>query len=290
MAGYFNYSPWPDAAEYGRGFGQTISQAMLRAPQQRMEMQQQKERFPLEQELLKAQISSALSQPELRKLMLQAALQRADNQGAYQKGQLKIGEENAATRKSALDEKTSFDTQKNITGNAMAQTKEALAEINAALGEKKLETMGQPKPETAVQTDAGVKRGMEAQKLLGSTLGTNTVPSLSAAEWAQKEQAGSPTNSIFSILQKIMQPKTETNEPGMLSRLMGGQPTVTTNGARFVAPNRESPTPPLPVTQQPAAQAPAPWIPPPQGYERTAVNPKTGQRLGLVNGQWIPIQ
>ena len=41
MANYVQYSPWTDAAAYGRGLGDTLSQAMLQMPQQRAALAQQ---------------------------------------------------------------------------------------------------------------------------------------------------------------------------------------------------------------------------------------------------------
>jgi hypothetical protein len=41
MANYVQYSPWTDAAAYGRGLGDSLSQAMLQMPQQRAALAQQ---------------------------------------------------------------------------------------------------------------------------------------------------------------------------------------------------------------------------------------------------------
>lgn len=279
MPGYFNYSPWTDAANYGRGFGQTLAQALIRAPQERENLAEQRARFPLEQELTEAQIHSALAQPELRKMMYDAAMGRNANQKEhyenedanakertgntkdYNEKRVKLGQQNADTRTAAQQEHASYDSQKQGTTAALAQGKIALDAVMEALGQKKIDTMGQPKMQTGAQTDSQVKRGMDTQKLLGASLGNpNQVPSASVAEYAAKEQQQQPTNSLMSILQSIMTPNRETNRTWM--HPISGE--VTTNGAHFTVPGQPPPMTqgaPVPVAQQPMANAPAPMTP-----------------------------
>lgn len=68
MGGYFQGSPWTDAASYGQGLGQTLGQAMLAMPQQRYELAAQQ-----------AQMRAA-QQREALQLALQQRSQEAQHQ------------------------------------------------------------------------------------------------------------------------------------------------------------------------------------------------------------------
>jgi len=63
---YIGYSPWQDAAEYGKGLGESLTQLLLHVPmvraqqrQQQYENQQTQLMGPLQMELLRAQIAEA---------------------------------------------------------------------------------------------------------------------------------------------------------------------------------------------------------------------------------------
>lgn len=51
MPQYSQYSPWTDAANYGQGFGQSLSQGMLQLPQERFALAQQQAQMILRSQL-----------------------------------------------------------------------------------------------------------------------------------------------------------------------------------------------------------------------------------------------
>jgi hypothetical protein len=87
---YLSYSPWQDAANVGRGIGDSLSQAILMRPElrarvvaQQQQQQEQQQRFPLEQKLLEAQIGNTQAQPELRRLMDTIRMMQVQQQGEH---------------------------------------------------------------------------------------------------------------------------------------------------------------------------------------------------------------
>lgn len=298
----FSYSPWGDAAAYGQGLGNTLSQALLQQPQRRMEMQQQKERFPLEQDLLRARIQEALAQPAIKEMLLKLSQERADtgrmtaeSMGKYRGAMGDAATTNAGTRKNALAEKEKTDQasilQKDKAAKLaewLAQTKQAVGQADIGLKQAQTQKIEKGPSESNPQADAQIKRAIEVQKLLGSTLpgGTNTVPSINAAEWMAQQQNANPGTPMERLAKSIMSPNLQTNKTWMGF----GPDQVVTNGAKFQAPNM-----PMPVHAQPMGNAPAPWTPPQpvqtgEAQPTIVRNPKTGQRLQLINGQWTPIQ
>ena len=90
------YSPWADAANYGAGLGETLGRILLQVPQQRAELRMQQQQFPLQQQLMQAQINEANLRPGLQQQALaikslqeQLAAQRAGVTEDYQKERIR---------------------------------------------------------------------------------------------------------------------------------------------------------------------------------------------------------
>ena len=124
MAGFYHYSPWQDAANFGQGVGQSLGQALAQRPEiqarareLQMQMQLQKERdareqqsFPLKQELLKAQVGAANFRPQYLQ-------EEADRKRQYEEDRLKQGSEALDIRR-ALMEMQGKINQQNADSNA----------------------------------------------------------------------------------------------------------------------------------------------------------------------------
>ena len=61
MSGFYSYSPWRDAANFGQGVGSALSQALIQRPEinaqaalMRQKLSSQQQEGPLNLELLKA--------------------------------------------------------------------------------------------------------------------------------------------------------------------------------------------------------------------------------------------
>lgn len=83
MPQYFQYSPWTDAAAYGQGLGQTLGQVLLQMPREKAEEQRRALEFPLQQQLLQAQLAHAQSQTDLYK----AEAQRQKDEGMFKRAE-----------------------------------------------------------------------------------------------------------------------------------------------------------------------------------------------------------
>jgi hypothetical protein len=64
---YINYSPWTDAANYGRGLGESLGNAMIQMPQQRMQLaaQQAQARQQQQMEMLKYALQQKAQQDQM---------------------------------------------------------------------------------------------------------------------------------------------------------------------------------------------------------------------------------
>jgi hypothetical protein len=77
---YVGYSPWTDAAAYGQGLGQSLGQALINMPQQRMQIAagiaQMGARQAQQQQLLQMRQLQMEQAEDLRKVQMQEALAR----------------------------------------------------------------------------------------------------------------------------------------------------------------------------------------------------------------------
>ena len=259
MAGYFRpYSPWTDAASYGSGFGQAVSQALLDLPRQRaafaiqqQEAQRRNEEFPLQQRLLQAQVQNTQMRPQFEEERLRNA---AESLGLRQQG---------------------LDVQQQL-----AQARQALLEAQAAATEKKNE---QPlKPEKVVnpsqQADA-VKLAQGLATLLAPTQQAGTQPDISAMLGSITQ----PNANVPALMAGAQ--RAEHVTPAVPRSLTHWRTTPATTNISFLPPE----------VQQVIAQAmggsnappPAAQQLQPQAQVPTATGPG-GKKLMLVNGQWVP--
>ena len=177
---YVNYNPWTDAAQYGRGMGDTISEALLRVPAMRAQQQRQRAEFPLQQRLTEAQIASLNVQPELTLLRLMAQQQNWQSQAAEREAMAKY-----------YGAKTEQAEQPK--GDTPSQSMSALAQIAAAYAAQKAK----------LQTQSG---GIPVNADPGA-------PFQLASQYQEARDAGTPAGqSIAAVLGQIM---SATNRPNV---------------------------------------------------------------------------
>lgn len=207
---YIGYSPWQDAASYGQGLGAALGQILLQQPRLRAAQQMEQQRFPLEQQLLQAQIRGAEAAPDLKRMQLEGLLQRIQSSTALNQAteQLRKAQTELAGAAQAKD---------------IAQT-------------EKLGSPTQPKSPTAEQQ---FSMGQAAMKMLDNAAKNRalaagmapTVPVVVAPEVRQQVagMAAQPNGlqQIVSLLGHLQgQPDLSTN---ITKGLFYDTPTVTTN-------------------------------------------------------------
>lgn len=118
------YSPWTDAANYGRGLGDTLGQAMLQMPLQRQMIRQQAEQAQAQQqqEMLKYALQKSAQEQQYRMGMIEQGtrgieynkqLEELKHQTALQ--QLRLGAENKKAEMSVIEPK--YDKDGNYLGH-----------------------------------------------------------------------------------------------------------------------------------------------------------------------------
>lgn len=276
MANFVNYSPWQDAANYGQGLGQALGQILLQQPRQRAEFQMQQERFPLEQQLLQAQVKNTEFQPEYRNELLGLRQQSEQDRNTNAQQGLDIKSALLALQQQIQPQRVDIAQQ-----NADSNTQNA---GSRALQVAKPRVSGsQPHAPSSATMNGQNELVAKLLPLLGqSEFGgqANTNMPVNVMTAGQQALQSNPGVNPLEVLKQFVQPNVQTNQPGMIGKMLGRQPQVVTNGASFGVPEALQAL--QSHTQGQQTNAPTPV--------QTAVNPTTGQRLQLINGQWQPIQ
>lgn len=280
MSNFVNYSPWQDAANYGQGLGQALGQILLQQPRQRAEFQMQQERFPLEQQLLQAQVKNTEFQPEYRNELLGLRQQSEQDRNTNAQQGLDIKSALLALQQQIQPQRVDIAQQ-----NADSNTQNA---GSRALQVAKPRVSGsQPHAPSSATMNGQNELVAKLLPLLGqSEFGGQANTNMPANVMIAGQQAlqSNPGVNPLEVLKQFVQPKVDTNPPSILNRLSGGMigtpSKVVTNGASFGVPEALQALQSRAQGQQTNAPTPV----------QTAVNPTTGQRLQLINGQWQPIQ
>lgn len=204
MANYVQYSPWTDAAAYGRGLGDTLSQAMLQMPQQRAALAQQ----------------AAMEQTRQREEAQKLAQTEAYHTASLGLGRDKLEE---IRRQNAMHD---LEMQSKMKGTWMPYQNKATGEVslyNPVTGDTKPYTMAAPAAGGAASTGGGLgapfrltppaTQGQELEAILKGT-----------ALLGAAEKEGWPTNNApawYNLTNNIM-PVVEQAKRG----LGLGQPTA----------------------------------------------------------------
>lgn len=253
------YSPWTDAAQYGQGLADTLGQIFLGLPKQRFEMAQQASEAPLQRQLLEAQVQEAQAKPKLASEMQQ-----------FREGEFQERERHDKSMEQERD--TSLQSQ--LQGKGMPTESQTTSQANAALNQyasNVANQMGIDTKQTPVTIDPHLSLSVIDAAMQGRSAMNN--PEMDSLQHLIK-------------LAPILAPLLSTN---MQQQVTGGRslmhpfgasqtnmvPQVTTNGFQLTAPQQ-----PIQQQLQQAQQ---------QSPTATAVNAQ-GQRIGLVNGQWVQIQ
>ena len=112
--GYVNYSPWTDAANYGRGLGESLGQAMIQMPQQRMQLAAQQHQAQQQQQM--EMVKMALQQQQMA-ASTGLGQHRLEEQERFHKEQLGRLERTAKAAELAADYKKrelEFKTQNEV--------------------------------------------------------------------------------------------------------------------------------------------------------------------------------
>lgn len=257
------YSPWADAANYGAGLGETLGRILLQVPQQRAELRMQQQQFPLQQQLMQAQINEANLRPGLQQqamaiksLQEQLAAQRAGVTEDYERERIRqiIQDE---YRKDHPDQFGKPPTEQQDFG----QGRQAVKDYVSDLANK--QNIDFTKTPVSVAPDL-------MSGSLQSATGSKT-PYQDVIKHLQSIGA-----SLQAILQTNQIPDLKTNFFGSVSQLPTTHPQVTTNAYELRAPQG----------QPPVAAPPTNSVPP-----MTAVNPQTKQRIVSYDGgnSWQPL-
>ena len=113
MSNYVGYSPWQDAAQYGQGLGEVLGQILLNQPRLRAQQAMEQQRFPLEQQLLQAQIKNQNFQPQYRQDLLSMKQQSEADKARYEGENLDIRRGALANQAELNDERArhNMDTE-----------------------------------------------------------------------------------------------------------------------------------------------------------------------------------
>lgn len=227
------YSPWQDAANYGRGLGDTLGQILLQVPriraQQKMqgaEFQNEQSNWPLQHQLLQAQVGEAQQRPQLEQAKLAIQQLLAQRRGDSQ---------------AITDDYHKAETDKIR---------------NETQGTKPL-TFGQG--ESADKLTEGLIQGKEGQLIHGKPKAPiNVSPEVfsavrDAVVGALKNGQSGQAAGVGMLQNAQLQPNLQTNQVpqvnpgGMLPTWLGGQgpttnmiPQVTTNSYQMHMPQQQS--------------------------------------------------
>lgn len=258
------YSPWEDAAQYGRGLADTLGQIFLGLPKQRFEMAQARAEAPLQQQLLQAQVAEAQAKPELAREMQMFRQEGLDERLRHDEA-MEQYEQNSLQERVGAQSRKGVPSEAQTTSQANAALNQYASNLANKMGVDTKQTPVTIDPNLSLQVIDAAMKGRSATNnpemdslqhlvklapLLAPLLSTNLEPKVTSGRSLMHPFTGSVTNMV---------------------------PQVTTNGFSLQAP--------LQAQAQSQAQASAPLAPP----QVTAVNAQ-GQRIGLVNGKWVPIQ
>lgn len=106
MPNYSQYSPWTDAANYGRGLGDSLSQGLLQLPQERLRLLMQQKQMENQQAQLQAMNNFRMQGLDMRgnqNNMIDAIkMLIAQNQGKYQDSRIDQGQQRIDQNKGEL--------------------------------------------------------------------------------------------------------------------------------------------------------------------------------------------
>lgn len=277
-------SPWKDAAAYGSGLADTLSQIFLGIPKARYEMAQQRATAPLQMQLLQAKVDEAEAKPKLAEEMQEFREQNQKDREDYQK--------------SSLDERTKYDKERIDQEKSNQDLRTQLATLHQNFQSLQDLIKGQPSVGEATKIAQGQMTDYAANMANKQGIDTKSTPitmdpsfSLSIIDQALKGRGTAGDNTAADTLQAlikatpILSPLLSTNQPpattNWLTRAVTQPPpVVSTNGYSMTG----NPSLQQQIVQQPQGQQ---QQQPQQPI--TATNPKTGQKVQLVNGQWVPL-
>lgn len=256
------YSPWQDAANYGSGLGETLGKLLIGLPQQRAELAMQRQQFPLQQQLLQAQVQEANLRPgmqqqalAIRSLQEQLAAERQNAQMEYLKAREDQIQRDEDRKDKAPAVKPPTSAQDYTQGRA------AVTDYAHNLGiQQKVDPS-----KTPIGVDPSLMQGA-----LQSTMGSQS-PYSDTMGFLQKAGA-----ALQAILQTNQVPNMATNWMGTVRQLPTTHPEVSTNAYQLRLPQVPSSVSAPSTNSTPAI---------------TAVNPQTKQRIVSYDGgnSWQPL-